>query len=78
MACYFNIRSLGDSPTCTPSVYTLPINIVSGKRLILTAKYTNNLSFDNIQIRMRVLNSIFGIIDTIYVDVYKGSNTIVF
>jgi hypothetical protein len=53
-------------------------SIVSGKRLIITAKYTNNLSFDNIQIRMRVLNSIFGIIDTIYADVYKGSNTIVF
>lgn len=78
MACYFNITSLERTGSCTPSVYTLPINIVSGKRLILTAKYTNNLSFDNIQIRMRVLNSIFGIIDTIYADVYKGSNTIVF
>ena len=78
MACYFNIKSLEDSPTCTPSVYTLPMSINSGKRLIITAKYTNNLSFDNIQIRMRVLNSMFGIIDTIYADVYKGSNTIVF
>jgi hypothetical protein len=78
MACYFNITSLERTGTCTPSVYTLPILLVSGKRLIITAKYTNNLSFDNIQIRMRVLNSIFGIIDTIYADVYKGSNTIVF
>lgn len=78
MACYFNIRSLGDGPTCTPSVYTLPINIVSGKRLILTAKYTNNFSFDNIQMRFRVLDINFGIIDTIFADVYKGSNTIVF
>jgi len=80
LACYFNIASLNENqtPTCTPSVYTLPMSINSGKRLIITAKYTNNLSFDNIQIRMRVLNSMFGIIDTIYADVYKGSNTIVF
>jgi hypothetical protein len=40
-----------------PSVFTLPTPIVANKRTIITVNYTNNLSFDNIQMRLNVLNS---------------------
>jgi hypothetical protein len=50
----------------------------SGKRTILTVNYTNNLSFDNIEMRLNVLDSSLVVLDTIYADVKKGTNTIVF
>jgi len=80
LACYFSIAELNQNQggTCSPSVFTLPTPIVANKRTIITVNYTNNLSFDNIQIRLNVLNSIFGLIDTVYADVKKGTNTIVF
>jgi len=80
LACYFNIASLNENqtPTCSPSVFTQTIPITSGKRTILTVNYTNNLSFDNIEMRLNVLDSSFVVLDTIYADVKKGTNTIVF
>lgn len=80
LACYFSIAELNQNQggTCSSSVFTLPTPIVANKRTIITVNYTNNLSFDNIQIRLNVLNSIFGLIDTVYADVKKGTNTIVF
>jgi hypothetical protein len=63
LACYFSIAELNQNQggTCSPSVFTLPTPIVANKRTIITVNYTNNLSFDNIQMRLECFNSIFGL-----------------
>lgn len=80
LACYFSIAELNQNQggTCSASVFTLPTPIVANKRTIITVNYTNNLSFDNIEMRLTVLDSSWVVLDTIYADVKKGTNTIVF
>ena len=80
MACYFNIGSLNLTPgaTCTPAIFTEPITVPANKRMIFTVNYTNNLSFDYIQLDLKVRNSSFVVIDTVTVSVEKGTNTATF
>lgn len=79
-ACYFNVSSLSDafSPTCYPSVATLPIAISANKRLVFTVNYTNNLSFSYIDLELNVRNSSYVVIDTITGTIEQGTNTITF
>lgn len=78
--CYFNIRALGSDyvPTCTPSIYTLQVPVSANKRMIFTLNYTNNLSFQNIELELRVLNSSFVLVDTVVGIINAGTNTITF
>lgn len=78
--CYFNIRALGSDyvPTCTPSIYTLQVPVSANKRMIFTLNYTNNLSFQNIELELRVLNSSFVLVDTVVGIIDAGTNTITF
>ena len=80
MVCYFNIRSLFSiyTPTCTPSIYTLQLPVVANKRMVFTLNYTNNFSFENIELELRVLNSSFALVDTVVGTIEQGTNTITF
>ena len=80
MACYFNIGSLNLTPgaTCTPAIFTEPITVPANKRMIFTVNYTNNLSFDYIELDLKVRNSSFVVIDTVTVSVEQGTNTATF
>ena len=76
--CYFNLRALQGTPTCTPSVYTLQLPVADNKRMIFTLNYTNNFSFENIELELRVLNSSFALVDTVVGTIEQGTNTITF
>jgi len=79
-ACYFNISSLNLTPgaTCSPAIFTLPISVATNKRIIATVNYTNNLSFDYIELELRIRDSGFNLIDTVVGTVEQGTNTLVF
>ena len=79
-ACYFQISGLSDAipATGTPGMFTEPIAVPANKRMIFTVNYTNNFAFDYVTMNLFIRDGSFTIIDTITVDVQKGTNTAIF